>query len=387
MLVVGALPPPVTGQTLALETLIDALRQRAVPHRMFDLSERTGTRFNGTFSMSRGVQFARLLVTYLPTVLGRDRTLYLTVAQSWVGFVRDLCTIWPAALRRHRIVLHMHGGGFRHFYDGLSRWKQYVVLKTWRRASRIIVLGDSLRSMLDWDSVLRERITVVPNTVPDRGEVEITQGRAIRRDAPLRILYLSNLVPSKGYLLVLEAVRTLVDRGFDVEADFCGEFLPQVGATFEASQRHDKDQFWELVSQGGLGDRVRWHGVVRGDTKRAILANADFFVLPTAYPNEGQPISVIEALSYGVVPVCTAHAGIPEMLDGGRAGVLVEREPAAIAEAIECLLADPGRYRALSDAGVRRYLDTFHPNAHVSALMDHLLGRPVPAPQVAEPRA
>ena len=72
----------------------------------------------------------------------QHRNFYLTIAQSWNGFLRDLWFIALAKLGRHRIVLHLKGGSYDNFYDSLGNFRQWVVRKTLSGADCIIVLGD-----------------------------------------------------------------------------------------------------------------------------------------------------------------------------------------------------------------------------------------------------
>ena len=62
----------------------------------------------------------------------------------------------------------------------------------------------------------------------------------------------------------------------------------------------------------GLGNVV-YHGIVGGKDKADLLSLCNLFVLLTRYPNEGQPISILEAMGNGMAVVTTDHAGIPEI--------------------------------------------------------------------------
>src|SRR5262245_35323137 len=146
-LLVGALPPPITGQTIGFELLLWGLSQRRVPFDFVNMGEPKFERFVGEFSFKRAMHVLLLISRYARLAAGKRRTVYITIAQSRVGFVRDFCIIWWAWAWRHRIVFHLKGGGFGRFYQGLPRWQKLIVRNTWRRATVIIVLGESLRGM------------------------------------------------------------------------------------------------------------------------------------------------------------------------------------------------------------------------------------------------
>ena len=70
---------------------------------------------------------------------------------------------------------------------------------------------------------------------------------------------------------------------------------------------------------------MTYHGIVDGDRKRALLQNGDIFCLLTNYPNEGQPISILEAMGNGMVIVTTDHSGIPDEVTDGVNGLVVQK--------------------------------------------------------------
>ena len=60
---------------------------------------------------------------------------------------------------------------------------------------------------------------------------------------------------------------------------------------------------------------------IAGDEKEKLYSEADIFLLPTYYLGEGQPISIIEALSYGLPVISTNFRGIPEQIKNNENGI------------------------------------------------------------------
>ena len=95
-------------------------------------------------------------------------------------------------------------------------------------------------------------------------------------------------------------------------------------------------------------------------------------MLPTTYPVEAQPLTVIEALAAGTPVVVTRHAGLPEMVADGHEGRFVAAgAPAEIADAALDL---SGRWPQASAAARRRFEAAFSP-AVVGARWQGVLGR------------
>jgi glycosyltransferase involved in cell wall biosynthesis len=96
---------------------------------------------------------------------------------------------------------------------------------------------------------------------------------------------------------------------------------------------------------------ARFHGFVE-DMSEHLLAT-DVFVLPTRGDNF--PVSILEAMAYAVPVVATKVGGVPEQVDDGVTGSLVDPDdPDALAGALASLLADPGRRASFGRAGSQR---------------------------------
>lgn len=135
----------------------------------------------------------------------------------------------------------------------------------------------------------------------------------------LHVLWLSNFIRSKGYPLVLEmakAEKERVDAGGErrFHFDFAGKF-------FEDSE---KKYFESYIKDNELEKYVTYHGIVGGEAKRRLLKECYIFALPTRYPNEGQPISILEAMGNGMFIITTDHAGIPDIVEDGVNGIVMD---------------------------------------------------------------
>jgi glycosyltransferase involved in cell wall biosynthesis len=111
-----------------------------------------------------------------------------------------------------------------------------------------------------------------------------------------------------------------------------------------------------LAASLGIADRVTFLG--HREDVDALLHEADAFVLPSR--SEAFPNSVVEAMAAGLPVVAAGVGGLLELIDSGRDGVLVAPDdPAALAAALDALIADPSRARAIGDAAhdtiARRY--------------------------------
>lgn len=170
--------------------------------------------------------------------------------------------------------------------------------------------------------------------------------KSVRKEARNRLLCVAALKPYKGIPVLLEACQELVRRGRDFVCEVVGE-----GPQRRALERE--------IRRRGLEGRVRLLGARPQGEVRALLARADLFVLPSVVARDGQmegiPVVLMEALASRRPVVSTRISGIPELVEDGETGLLVEPgDPPALAAAITRLLDDRELAARLAEAGRSR---------------------------------
>lgn len=373
-ILVGPLPPPRNGQNMAFSMAVRFIREKQLPFTLVDLADRTSAgRANGEVTWNRLSTLMRAVSTFL-TQLGRsNQVVYLTIAQTLAGFLRDSLFIWPARILGRRLILHLHGGGYLRFYRSQGKMIQTLMQLTLAKVDWFVVEGELLRDQFSFVPNADQRTVVVRNPLPDELTVE-QQIRTRQPGAPLQVLYLSNLTETKGYWDVLEAVKILRQKGLDIRADFCGAFRSDPHAERYPDSDSAQSAFLATIADG-LAPYVNYHGVVGGDEKRQRLLDADIFILPSYYLGEGQPVSLIEAIAFGLPVITTNYQGIPEMVDQDINGFFVEpRRPDQIAHYIELLYNDPIRYQQMSAASCMLYQERFDATATLTQLVKIIWG-------------
>jgi glycosyltransferase involved in cell wall biosynthesis len=361
LLAIGPLPPPINGMSKAFDFVVRNLPRYGWAVQGVDSADRSPHRVASSFSLLRAVSVARVLREALRRVPSVD-LVYLAIAQSRWGFAKDLAVIQASAGFRRPIVAHLHGGNFEGFYSSLTSLERRMVRGTVDRLTRIVVLTEGLkkdfRMTRDWQArtIAISNACAVPPGTPRR-----------LREGELHVLYLSNLIVSKGYREVTLAVADLANRrpGLQVRLDLAGALTRAGDFETEAAQAADlRAMFAALPSNAA----ATYHGVVDGPEKERLLRDADVFVLPTRYRNEGQPIAVLEALTSGLPVIATDWRGIRESIPAAMTAYLVPpQDVRSISEKLGQLVDDPNAFAELSESALAR-ADAFRPEHHLAAL-------------------
>ena len=317
---VGPFPPPMNGNSKAFDTII----QSDICHRLFDFEKidlyalYSGKNGKASISKLKGVFSLNSAIRKVRKKEDID-TYYISCAQTAVGSIRDAVIIRQILKQKKacKTVMHLHGGGFKTFYERANPLIRKMVRWYYAQVDQVIVLGESLRAQYD-GIVPTGKLVTVPNCVDDDmviSEAEYEEKiKEIKRSDRIKVLYLSNMIESKGYKDVLKAALKLHGVNTNIVFTFAGAFRAD----------RDRIEFERFVADNKLYDTVNYVGIVQGEQKRKLLLESYIFVLPTYYPNEGQPISIIECMSAGMAILSTDHAGICDLLKPEYNGRFIE---------------------------------------------------------------
>lgn len=216
----------------------------------------------------------------------------------------------------------------------------------YRRCERVIAVSRAIAAVLAEGGVSPERMRVVYEGVPDRpgeaGGREVFAALGIPAGAPV-VGNVAALTDHKDHKTLLEAAALVGPRVPEARFLILGE--GELRASLEV-----------LARELGLLDRVVFAGF-RTDLDRLIPA---FSVLCLASHHEGLGTSLLDAMNFGRPIVATNAGGIPEAVEDGVSGRVVEaRAPQRLADALCEVLLDPGRAAAMGEAGRRRFEERF----------------------------
>jgi glycosyltransferase involved in cell wall biosynthesis len=270
----------------------------------------------------------------LPT---KDSVLITGVTNTEAGFAMGwrAATIARPGRRRWLAATHEPAEPDRPTYSS-------ALAKVIARSNGVIALSPRHWADITRHQSLHTKHFLAPNGVPaqtDRGFTPV---------GPLRLGMLCRMVEHKNPHLLVAALDTVTDLDWTLDLFGDGPDRKQLAARTPARLR----------------ERVRWRGASPGPDHA--FAEVDVLCLPSRA--EAFPLVIVEAMSRGVPVLASAVGSVPDLLDNGRAGVLVEPvTTAAWAAALRTVISDPTRLTALAAAGARRAADLYTVDAMTDA--------------------
>ena len=355
MLVIGPLPPPISGVSLANRIVCEylPLKYKELRVSFINNSFPTFKEDLGSFSWKKVLFY---LKQYKLLKVLRNDILYLTPGQTFFGVIKYFPFIGLAALLKKHIIIHIHGNYVHQEFVRLDALRKRLYHYILSRATKGIVLSPTLKKNLS-PFIAEDSIYILFNFVEDY-LLDIDIKNKIRTNfSSLKILYLSNLMEEKGIFDFFEALQILKNNKIPFSATIAGGIDPKLQA--QISKKFDE-----------LNNFISYRGIVSGEEKKEILVNANIFVFPTYYRMEGQPIVLLEAMATGNIILTTEHAGIPDIFKENKNGFFIKkRSPVDIAEKLSRLSSHLSIYKNIAMnnhiEATRKYtVDQFISNLH-----------------------
>ena len=226
-----------------------------------------------------------------------------TTTSGSLGTFRDYKVVKLCKKNNIRTILHCHYGSMsEHFKNKLLR---SALIKTFRLYDQIWVLDKQTYNLLKQYPDIADKVKLTPNPIA------VTPNKVIEDKSFNNFVFIGNLILKKGIIELAEAFKLANPNG---KLHYIGQ------ATSEVLNR------LENVAGDLWGNKIIYHGLLPNDQAIEFLRQMDVLVLPTYYPQEAFPISILEAMSQGKLAISTPRAAIPDMLtlsDGSTCGVIV----------------------------------------------------------------
>ena len=227
------------------------------------------------------------------------------------SFYRSLPFIYMSSWAKKPMIDHIHGSEFDKLYTNASERKKKLVRKAWGKCNRFIVLSESWKERFS-EVIPNEKMTVIEN-------YSIVKDGINRSQCHNQVLFLGAINQMKGCYDMVDVTKRVAEVVSDIKMVVAGA--------------GEIEQVKSKAIAEGVAEHFAFPGWVRGEQKEKLLKESDVFFLPSY--TEGMPMSVLDAMGYGLPIVASNVGGIPRLVHEGENGFM--REPgdtAGFAEAI-----------------------------------------------------
>lgn len=233
-------------------------------------------------------EFLKFWVKFL-SILIKDKTVKIAHihTSSKGSFLRKSMIMYVAKAFGKKTILHVHGSEFKVFYDKSPDIIKKFIEKTFDNADCVIVLSKQWKDIIS-QITKNENIQIVYNPIKIH-EPNKLEGA--------NFLFMGRLGKRKGVFDIFEAAKSV-----------CGDVVINLYGDGE-------------IDKSLAPENVKIHGWVSGEEKDKIFRNSDVLLLPSY--NEGLPISILEAMSYGMPIISTPVGGIVEAVENNVNGFIV----------------------------------------------------------------
>jgi glycosyltransferase involved in cell wall biosynthesis len=336
------LPPPVYGASVvgehvknseALDEAFDCdFVNIATTRAMADIGRRRIARV--------GIYVTLLLETVIRLLTRRYDLCYVTITTRGIAFYKDAILVGLLKLFRRKIVYHLHNKGVS---SRQHKWLDNLLYKLVFANTSVILLSPCLYSDIQ-KYVKPHQVFYCPNGLPlFDAECSVPDSST----KTVRILFLSNLMESKGVSVLLDVCRILRDKGcrFTCEIAGCpGDITAELLDT--------------MISSRDLSGLVSYVGAIYGGEKACCFRHADIF----AFPSECEcfPLVLLEAMQFALPVVSTFEGGIPDIVQDGKTGFLCpQKDAVALSHKLELLIEDSAIRERMGAEGYHRYKKYF----------------------------
>ena len=345
------MPPPVHGAAMVGKYIHDSnivnesfdchFENMMLAQKLEDIGKSSVKKFFNLFAQLK--RFKKAIKEFQPDLV------YITPNAAGGAFYKDFIVVQHIkhCLKKYcpsaEIAVHYHNKGVA---SRQGKFLDNIMYKKFFKGLKVILLANVLYKDVE-KYVAKEDVFICPNGIPESLQEEPV---AERHNEIPKILFLSNLIISKGVITLLDALKILKKRSISFACDFVGGETDELNA----------EQFTEEIKSRGLEGKAFYAGRKYGSEKKPYFENADIFAFPTFYHNETFGLVNLEAMEYKLPVVSTNEGGIPDVVINGENGLICERNNAeSLADALEKLLLNKDLRIQYGENGYKRFKSEF----------------------------
>lgn len=328
VLLFGPITPPYNGQAIAFTLIVESFS----PKEKIVINT---ARYNNNYlnTISSALKTIYIICFY------RFSNIYFASSRSPLGFWKDFILLVLARWSKKKVTNHLHGADFKQFYDSYPAIRPFISYAYKAVNTSIVLIDEMKQEFVDFPEM---KIRTIFNCYSDSlnlGKLFYTKKK--------QLLYLSNLMKSKGILEFLQACDILLEKYPDLSVKIAGSPLADSSISKKDIQNKFEQQYSTLRYK--YGNRISYLGSVKGKNKTKLLYESSIFILPTYYPTEAYPLSIIEAMRSGNAILTTNHNYLPSIVKPSNGMIVEPHSYQAIVYGVVALLQDKNKLREIQE--------------------------------------
>jgi L-malate glycosyltransferase len=353
------LPPPIHGAAMVGQSI----RQSRIINDTFEchfikLSTSKKINESGKGSFRKLPQILKLYIKIFSALIkNRYDLCYFNITSKGLGFYKDFVIVILLKIFGCKIVYHYHNKGIS---ERQNNWFLNFMKRIQFKNANVILIS----SLLYYDVAKffhEEKIHYCANGIPEISGInlDVINSNRAAKEIP-DILYFSNMMVEKGVFTLLEACKMLYSRGISFNMIFIGDWVDI-----------KESEFNDYIKLNNLQDNIFYGGKKYGEEKYAYFENSDIFVLPTH--NDVFPLSILEAMQFGLPIISSKEGGIPDMVFENENGYLVNKKNVIeLADKIQYLIQNPDARIRMGVASRKKFQEQFKINVFENNLIRYL---------------
>jgi glycosyltransferase involved in cell wall biosynthesis len=340
------LPPPIHGASLVGANILKSkLINNVFICHYINLNTSREIDEIGKRSIIKIFRYLSILIQILVNLLFfRPNIVYLTLTAKGSGFYKDAFIALIVKCFCKKVVYHFHNKGVSERQD--QKFDNWLYKKVFK-GSAIILLSKLLYPDIE-KYVSEDKVYYCPNGIPDICS-NLPVLKQSQSTSIINILFLSNLIISKGVYILLEACAILQQNNINFQCTFVGGFGDI-----------KVEEFIKKVKFLNLDNKVFYLGKKLGIEKEYVYQNADIFAFPTFYQNETFGLVNLEAMQNSLPVITTNEGGISDVVDNGINGFIIpQRNAQILADKLKLLIINKDLRLSMGLAGRKKYEKEF----------------------------
>lgn len=320
------LPNPVHGSSMVGQYIKNSkIINSSFDAKYIDLSTSKTVEEIGKKPIIKIGRYIKILFQVILALINHDpKVVYLAITAKGIGFYKDLPIALFAKLFGKKLILHYHNKGVSNYHHRLL---DNFLYSTLFNNTKVILLSRRLYYDV-WKYVKKENIFYCPNGIP---VVAFEEKISVINNGVPKLLFLSNLIETKGVYFLLDALKILQVNGVKFHCNF-------VGGEGDISSK----EFIDKVESMNLRESVTYLGRMYDNDKYSIFELSDIFIFPTHYHNECFPLVLLEAMMFELPVISTDEGGIADIVEHNETGIIVNNgNTNDLAQGIKKLLDNP----------------------------------------------